>query len=71
MAMERKQWSEEELSAASKKDIVQFLKENGSNAFHRRHKLGGAVHNIIKVQSKGTLEASYKDLWATYVRANS
>lgn len=61
---ERKQYTDAELTALSKKDLILYLKENGSNAFLRKFKLSGSVPNITKAQPKPALETAYKELWA-------
>ncbi|KAJ2785667.1 FK506-binding protein 2B [Coemansia javaensis] len=60
-------WSAEELDGdgVSKKDLVAFLQESGSNAFLLAHKLNGKLANVAKTAKRPALVAAYADLFAT------
>jgi FK506-binding protein 3 len=58
-------WKEEELGAVPKKELVEWLQANGSEAFLQRHGLRGKSVNVAKTQNKGSLDAAYRDLLAT------
>ncbi|PIA15194.1 hypothetical protein COEREDRAFT_45334 [Coemansia reversa NRRL 1564] len=60
-------WSQEELSGdgVSKKELVVFLQESGSNDFLLSHKLNGKLNNVVKTAKKPALIAAYEDLFAS------
>ncbi|KAJ2742971.1 FK506-binding protein 2B, partial [Coemansia sp. BCRC 34301] len=60
-------WTAEELAGegVSKKDLVSFLHEAGSNAFLLAHKLNGKLASVVKTAKKPTLISAYKDLFET------
>ncbi|KAJ2899873.1 FK506-binding protein 2B [Coemansia aciculifera] len=60
-------WTAEELAGdgVSKKDLVSFLHESGSNVFLLAHKLNGKQASVVKTAKKPALIAAYKDLFET------
>ncbi|KAJ2157491.1 FK506-binding protein 2B [Coemansia sp. RSA 552] len=66
MEIERK-WTAEELNGdgVSKRDLVSFLRDSGSNEFVLQHKLNGKLPNVVKTAKRPALLAAYEDLFAT------
>ncbi|KAJ2437879.1 FK506-binding protein 2B [Coemansia sp. RSA 2424] len=60
-------WTAEELAgeSVSKKDLVSFLHETGSNTFLLAHKLNGKLASVVKTAKKPALISAYKDLFET------
>ncbi|KAJ1991005.1 FK506-binding protein 2B [Coemansia spiralis] len=60
-------WTDEEVASegVSKKDLVAFLQENGSNAFLLAHKLNGKLASVVKTAKKPALISAYKNLFET------
>ncbi|KAJ2809576.1 FK506-binding protein 2B [Coemansia furcata] len=60
-------WTAEELAgeSVSKKDLVAYLHESGSNAFLLAHKLNGKLASVVKTAKKPALIAAYKNLFET------
>ncbi|KAJ2452154.1 FK506-binding protein 2B [Coemansia sp. RSA 2336] len=60
-------WTAEELAgdAVSKKELVGYLQENGSNEFLLKHKLNGKLANVVKTSKKPHLISAYTDLFET------
>ncbi|KAJ2023999.1 FK506-binding protein 2B [Coemansia sp. S85] len=60
-------WTAEELAGegVSKKDLVSYLHESGSNAFLLAHKLNGKLASVVKTAKKPALLAAYKNLFET------
>ncbi|KAJ1722341.1 FK506-binding protein 2B [Coemansia biformis] len=59
-------WTAEELAgdSVSKKELVAFLQESGSNEFLLVHKLNGKLANVVKTAKRPALVAAYTDLFA-------
>jgi len=45
-------WKQEDLVNVPKKELIEFLKKNGSNEFLHRHALQGKIQNVIKAVNK-------------------
>ncbi|KAJ1963004.1 FK506-binding protein 2B [Dipsacomyces acuminosporus] len=60
-------WTEEDLNGegVSKKDLISYLQETGSNEFLLAHKLNGKLNNVAKTAKKPALIAAYKTLFET------
>jgi len=58
-------WKQEDLVNVPKKELIEFLKKNGSNEFLHRHALQGKIQNVIKAVNKNKADAAYTDLFAT------
>ncbi|KAJ1905751.1 FK506-binding protein 2B [Coemansia sp. IMI 209127] len=60
-------WTEEELGSdgISKKDLVAYLQESGSNDFLLAHKLNGKLASVVKTAKKPALVTAYKELFET------
>ncbi|KAJ2113943.1 FK506-binding protein 2B [Coemansia sp. RSA 922] len=60
-------WTAEELAGegVSKKDLVSYLHESGSNTFLLAHKLNGKLASVVKTAKKPALIAAYKNLFET------
>ncbi|KAK9765554.1 FK506-binding protein 2B [Basidiobolus ranarum] len=67
MSTPERTWTNEQLLSddVSKKDIVQFLQQNGSNQFLLEHKLNGKVQNVAKAGKKDALANAYEQLFIT------
>ncbi|KAJ2548405.1 FK506-binding protein 2B [Coemansia sp. RSA 1933] len=67
MSSLEQRWTEEELGgdSISKKDLVAYLQESGSNDFLLAHKLNGKLASVVKTAKKPALVAAYKDLFET------
>jgi FK506-binding protein 3 len=64
MSVERK-WSAADLAGVTKKDLVEFLQKNGSNAYLKRHKINGQLASVTKNANKVKLDEAHEDLFAT------
>ncbi|KAJ2390787.1 FK506-binding protein 2B, partial [Coemansia sp. RSA 2559] len=60
-------WTEEELGSdgVSKKDLVAYLQESGSNDFLLAHKLNGKLASVVKTAKRPALVMAYKALFET------
>ncbi|KAI8321695.1 FK506-binding protein 3 [Martensiomyces pterosporus] len=60
-------WTDEELNSdgVSKKDLISYLQETGSNDFLLAHKLNGKLNNVAKTAKKPALITAYKALFET------
>lgn len=60
-------WTPAELGsdAVTKKDLISYLQETGSNEFLLEHRLNGKLTNIAKTAKKPALIAAYSNLFET------
>ncbi|KAM8921640.1 peptidyl-prolyl cis-trans isomerase FKBP3 [Pelodytes ibericus] len=62
-----REWSEEQLHSEdlSKKDIITFLQQHGSESFLSEYKLLGNIKNVAKTANKDHLVTAYNKLFET------
>jgi len=58
-----RQWDNAQLEALDKRELLQWLNDNGSNSFLSKHKLKGQISSILKKATKPKLIEAYDDLW--------